>query len=170
MPENDRTAKDGAFVVTRDFNASRDLVWKAWSEPGRLSQWWGPKGCKIRVEHLEFRAGGFFHYSMAFPNAPLAWGRFMYREIAEPDRIVWLNSFSNEKGGITRAPFCDRVPLEIENTVMLTERAGATILNLRSLPFGETAEERECFERLFPSMQQGFGGTFERLALHLARG
>ena len=166
----DKTASDGAFAMTRSFKAPRDLVWRAWSEAGRLAHWWGPKGCRIRVESLEFRPGGFFHYAMLFPDAPPAWGRFLYREIAEPERIVWLNSFSNEGCGIARAPFDDKIPLEIENSVSLAEAAGATTLSLRAIPFGATAEERECFERLFASMEQGYGGTFEQLAAHLAQG
>jgi uncharacterized protein YndB with AHSA1/START domain len=49
------------FVITRIFDAPRERVWKAWTEPERLAQWWGPKGSKIRVVTLELRPGGLFH-------------------------------------------------------------------------------------------------------------
>jgi uncharacterized protein YndB with AHSA1/START domain len=170
MTGHDQDVRDGAFVIARDFDAPRDLVWKAWSEPGRMSQWWGPKGCRIRVERFEFVPGGFFHYAMLFRNGPTSWGRSMYREISPPHRIVWLNSFANERCGIARAPFSDKLPLEIENMIALSEGDGVTTLSLRALPFGESDEERQFFQDLFPSLNQGYGGTLDQLAEHLANG
>jgi uncharacterized protein YndB with AHSA1/START domain len=163
--------KTGAttFVITRLFKAPRARVWKAWSEADQLEHWWGPKGCSIEVLSFEFRPGGFFHYAMKFAGAPTMWGRFNYREIAGPERIVWLNSFANENCGITRAPFSAVCPLEIENTLTLTERDGATTVTLRALPFGEVEEERKYFEALQPSLEQGYGGTFDQLTDHLTK-
>lgn len=159
------------FQMTRVFNASRNRIWKAWSEADQLGHWWGPKGCAIEIARLEFQLGGFFHYSMKFEGAPTLWGRFNYREIVEPERIVWLNSFANEKCGIARAPFSKICPLEIENTVTFTERAGLTTVVLRAEPFGETAEERGFFDELCSSgsLEQGNLGTFEKLAEYLVK-
>ena len=98
---------DAIFEITRVFDAPRERVWTAWSNAGQLQRWWGPKGCAIDVKRLEFRAGGFFHYAMTFPGAPVMWGRFNYREIVPGERIVWLNSFANENCGIVRAPFAE---------------------------------------------------------------
>ena len=154
---------DAIFEITRVFNATRERVWTAWSDAGQLQRWWGPKGCAIEVMRLEFRAGGFFHYAMTFPGAPVMWGRFNYREIVEGERIVWLNSFANENCGIVRAPFSEQCPLEIENRVVLTEQAGRTTVSLRAEPFGALAPERAYFDALRPSLAQGYGGTFEQL-------
>lgn len=168
MPASDgRTPTSSSFSMIRAFKAPRDRVWKAWSEREQLSHWWGPKGCTIEVSRLEFRPGGFFHYVMKFPDAPKMWGRFNYREIVASQRIVWLNSFSNEKCGITRAPFSELCPLEIENSVMFTEHAGTTTVALRAEPFGESAEERKFFDDLQPSLEQGYGGTLDQLAGYL---
>ena len=106
---------------------------------------------------------------MKFTNAPTMWGRFNYREITERERIVWLNSFSNDKCGITRAPFSELCPLEIDNSVTFVERAGTTTVTLRAEPFGATDEERKYFEDLQPSLEQGYGGTFEQLADYLSK-
>ena len=86
-------------------------------------------------------------------------GRFNYREIVAGERIVWLNSFSNPHCGITRAPFSELCPLEIENTVNFNEQAGSTTVALRAVPFGEAADERQYFIDLRPSLQEGYGGT-----------
>ena len=56
-----KTASGTVFEMERVFNAPRDRVWKAWSDAGQLSQWWGPKGCSVEILRFEFRPGGFFH-------------------------------------------------------------------------------------------------------------
>jgi uncharacterized protein YndB with AHSA1/START domain len=160
------------FVVARVFDAPRDLVWKAWTEPERLAQWWGPKGCTIRVVQLNLRPGGMFHYSMQFKPGHDMWGRFIYREIESPGLLVYVSSFSDASGGITRAPFPqlgDTWPLEVLNTVTFTERGGETTLTLRGGSINATEEERKTFVSMFGSMQQGFTGTFDQLAAYLAR-
>jgi uncharacterized protein YndB with AHSA1/START domain len=159
-----KTTGSSAFEITRVFKAPRDRVWKAWSEADQLQHWWGPKGCSIEIRRFEFRPGGFLHYAMKFADAPTMWGRFNYREIVMFERIVWLNSFSNDKCGIARAPFSEFCPLEIENSATFTEHAGATTVSLRAEPFGEATEERKYFEDLRSSLEQGYGGTFEQLA------
>ena len=93
------------LVITRILNAPRDKVWKAWSEADSLAQWWGPKGCTIRIVTFEFRPGGVFHYAMQVQPGHDMFGRFVYRDITAPERIVFINSFSDLEGGITRAPF-----------------------------------------------------------------
>jgi uncharacterized protein YndB with AHSA1/START domain len=156
------------FVITRRFDRPLAAVWRAWTEAEQLKHWWGPKGCSIGIQRFEFRPGGFFHYVMNFDGAPPMWGRFNYREIVAPERIVWLNSFSNERCGIARAPFSDVCPLEIENAVSFVEHDGLTTVTLHAQPFGEVDAERQYFEDLQPSLEQGYGGTFEQLASHLA--
>ena len=76
-----------AFLFTREFDAPRDLVFKAWTERERLQEWWGPQGFGIRVAKLDLRPGGVFHYGMQTPDGREVWGRFAYREIAAPERL-----------------------------------------------------------------------------------
>lgn len=166
MPTNNDST---AFVITRQYLRPLETVWQAWSEADQLRQWWGPKGCSVDVHRLEFRTGGFFHYAMNFEGAPAMWGRFNYREIVPLKRLVWLNSFSNERCGIARAPFSDVCPLEIENTVTFSEQDGVTTVTLRAQPFGEVQAERQFFDELRSSLEQGYGGTFDQLGEHLLR-
>jgi hypothetical protein len=67
------------------------------------------------------------------------------------------------------APFSAVCPLEIETIVTLTERDGATIVILRAVPLGEVEEERKSFEELHPSLEQGYGSTFDQLADYLTK-
>ncbi len=170
IPSPDNATSSGVFELSRVFKAPRLLMWKAWSEAERLQEWWGPKGCSLKVAGLEFRPGGFFHYAMHFSNdVPPMWGRFMYREITAPERLVWLNSFSNEGCGVTRAPFDQAIPLEIQNTVTFEERQGSTIVKLQARPHGASDAEFKVFEGMFASLAGGYGGTLDQLHDHLAK-
>jgi len=160
------------LVISRTFDAPRELVWKVWTEAEHLAQWWGPKGCTIRVVKLDVRPGGIFHYAMAYQPGHEMWGRFVYREITPPERMVYVSSFSDPNGGITRAPFPQlqgKFPLEILNTMTLEEANGTTTLTVRGAPLDASEEERAIYRGMFGSMQQGFTGTFEKLAQYLAQ-
>ena len=156
------------FTIARTFDAPRDLVWTMHTEARHLERWWGPKGCKLSVERLEFRPGGLFHYAMRYSTGAEMWGRFFYRELDPPTRMVYFSSFANAKGGIARAPF-GPVPYELQNTVTLTEKDGRTTLSIHTLPFGADGDEIAFFDQLRDtnSLAQGFGGTLDQLAAYL---
>lgn len=156
------------LIITRTLNAPRALVFKVWTEAEHLAQWWGPKGFTLVVSNLDFRPGGLFHYCMKSPDGFVMWGRFDYREIIAPEKIVFTNSFSDEAGNITRAPFSAVWPLKILNTLVLTEQDGKTLLTLSGYPTDATNEECATFEGMHANMQQGFAGTFEQLEAYLA--
>jgi uncharacterized protein YndB with AHSA1/START domain len=156
------------FVIERTFDAPRALVWKAWTETERLAQWWGPKGCSIRVVKHDLRVGGIFHYAMEYKTGSAMWGRFTYREIAAPERLVFVNAFSDPGGGLTRAPFKEQLPLEMLNRVTFDETGGRTTITLRCTAPNATDAERQAFIDLFPSMQQGYSGTLDQLDVYLA--
>jgi uncharacterized protein YndB with AHSA1/START domain len=156
------------FTIIRTFDAPRDLVWQAFADGERLGQWWGPKGCEITVRQFDFRPGGLFVYGMTWPGAPIMWARFEYREISEPERIVFVNSFSDEAGNIARAPFFDgRWPLQVLTVVTLAEQDGKTTITLHAGPIHATEIEQQTFLSNFESMQGGYGGTFDKLDDHL---
>jgi uncharacterized protein YndB with AHSA1/START domain len=156
------------LLITRVFDAPRELVWRAFTESDRLAQWWGPAGFVMLVTRLDLRPGGVFHYSMRSPDGHVMWGRFVYREIAAPERLVFVNSFSDDEGNILRSPFSSTWPLEVLNTLTLSETDGRTTVTLRGGPINASEEERETFWTAQGSLRQGFAGTFEQLATYLA--
>jgi uncharacterized protein YndB with AHSA1/START domain len=157
------------FVISREFDAPRDLVFKAWTEPERLAQWWGPKGFKVKVANVDLRPGGMFLYGMVAPDGSEVWGKFIYREITPPERMVFINSFSDENGGTTRHPMAPTWPLQMLNVVTLTDHGEKTTLTLRSSAYEATKEERDTFRAGRSSMQGGFTGTFDQLTGYLAK-
>lgn len=168
-PAPDRGAAAADLVITRVLNAPRALVFRVWSEAEHLARWWGPKGAEIRVERLDFRPGGLFHYCQRMADGGEIWGRFVYHEILAPERIVYVSSFSDAEGAIARNPWSPTWPLEIHNTLTLAEDAGKTTLTLRGGPLNATEAEIATFTGARPMVQQGFAGTIDQLEAYLAQ-
>jgi len=155
------------FVITRTFDAPRELVWKAWTERDRLMQWFGPKGFTMSTAKLDLRPGGMFHYCLKSADGHEMWGKFVYREIEAPERIVLVNSFSDAKGGITRHPMSPTWPQEMLSTTTFAEHEGKTTITIRWAPLNASEAERQTFDTNHENMQKGWTGTFEQLAAYL---
>jgi uncharacterized protein YndB with AHSA1/START domain len=163
-----KTSNMNEFVISRTFEAPLERVWNAWTYPGHMKQWWGPKGSIILDCKIDLRPGGTCHYRMRYNNQDM-WGKFVYREIVRPERLVFVTSFSDEKGGLTRHPLSPTWPLEMLSTLTLSERAGRTTLKIEWLPLSPTEAERKTFEAGQDSMQQGWTGTLDQLSEYLEK-
>lgn len=159
---------DPPFVITRVLNAPRELVWKVWTEAGRLKHWWGPKGFIVHTCKIDLSPGGVFHYGMRTPDGTNMWGKFIYREIVPPKRLVFIVSFSDEKGGVTRHPGSPHWPLQTLSTVVFEEQKAKTKITVRWAPHSATEIERKTFDEGRESMQQGWTGTLDQLTTYLA--
>jgi uncharacterized protein YndB with AHSA1/START domain len=153
--------------ITRTFDAPRELVFKACTEPERFAQWWGPKGFTLEIKRMEVKPGGELLYSLSNDGVTM-WGKFVYVEIVAPAKLVFINSFSAPSGNVVRAPFSELFPLQIYNVWTLTEHDGKTTINLAGGPLEATAEEQAFFANMNAGMQQGFKGTFDQLDAYLA--
>jgi len=158
------------FSISRVFDAPRDLVWKAVTESDRLKHWWGPKGFTMLVCEVDLRPGGVFLYSMRSPDGHEMWGKWVYREIAPPERLITVVSFTDEKGNFLRHPMSPTWPLEVLNTMTLSEQDGKTTMTISGYPINATEEERKTFNDGRGSMKQGFAGTLDQLEAYLAQG
>ena len=159
------------FTLSRDFNAARPLLFSCFADAERLAKWWGPKGVTIVKPSLDFRPGGLFHYGMEWvKDGPIMWGRFVFREIVPPERIVLINSLSDEGGGLTRAPFFDgKWPLEMLTVFSFEELdPQRSRFTLTWTPENATAEERATFASNFASAGEGWSGSLEKLETYLA--
>ena len=156
------------FIISRVFNAPRELVWKCFTEPEHMKQWWGPKGSVIVSSKMDLRAGGTYLGAMRDPSGRVMWAKFVYREVVAPRRLVWVHSFSDENGGLTRRPLSPTWPLELLTTVTFDEALGGqTGVTLRWSPLNATPEEQKTFNAAHDSMRNGWSGTFEQLAVYL---
>jgi uncharacterized protein YndB with AHSA1/START domain len=156
------------FVISRTFDAPREALWKAWTDAGHMG-WWGPKGVTIIRPKIDLRPGGTFHYGMKTPDGNTMWGKWVLREIAAPDHLVFINSFSDEAGGITRHPMSPTWPLEILSAITFAGHDGNTTVTIEWLPWNATDIESKTFDENRESMKNGWSGSLDSLAEHLAQ-
>jgi len=153
------TLSDREFVMERTFDAPRELVWQAYTKAEHLIHWWGPKGWTLPVCKVDFRPGGVWHYCMRGPAGEESWGKAIYREIVEPERIVYLDIFADEVGNpIEGAP-------EMLITMTFEEQGGKTKLTSHTL--FPSAADLEAVLKM--GMEEGFTQTLDRLEEHLAK-
>lgn len=157
------------FTLCRTLNAPRERVFRAWTELDQLRPWWGPKGFPLADCSLDLRPGGAFHYQLKSAGGNEMWGKWVYREVAPPERLVLVSSFSDPQGRTARAPFSDDWPLETLTTFTFAEDGDRTIFTLAASPMNATDAERKAFADMHGSMRAGWGGTLDQLADYLAR-
>ncbi len=120
-------------VITRIFDAPRELVFRAWTDPEHLMRWYAPRGCTIHFRQIDLRQGGVFHSCIRSPEGHECWCKGVYREIVKPERIVYTLAVADEEGN-----FVDPAdvgmdpdwPRETILTVTFAEHDGKTTLTL----------------------------------------
>ncbi|HWR72870.1 MAG TPA: SRPBCC domain-containing protein [Nitrospirota bacterium] len=161
-------SREGDLTIIREFNASRGQVWKAWTDPEAVKQWWGPKNFTTPVTKIDLRAGGSYLYCMrgAGPDGVVRdyWGTGIYREIVPLEKIVCTDSFADEKGNVVPASYYGMEgdwPLELQITVTFQEHEGRTTMTLRhaGIPVGRMRELTEA----------GWNESFDKLIDLLAK-
>ena len=128
------TAVDKHVLIERIFDAPRELVFRAWADEDQLRQWFAPHGCEIRRCKLDFRVGGQLHFCIYNPTVGECWTKGIYREIVEPERIVFRLAFSDAEGNLVdtgHAGLDPGWPKETEVSVTFADWQGKTKLVLR---------------------------------------
>jgi uncharacterized protein YndB with AHSA1/START domain len=145
------TPSDREVVITRVFDAPREVVFEAMTSPEHVPNWYGPRGFTLPVCEIDFRPGGAWRYVTRAPDGSEMGMRGVYQEIEPPERIVSTESF-------------DDYPGESLNAVVLTEEDGRT--RVTTTVRYESKEIRDAV--IASGMQAGAAETYDRLAEHVA--
>ena len=156
------------FIIKRKLKAPRDLVWNVWTQAEHLSKWFSPKSFTIKVMKMDLKPNGIFHYCMTTPDGVEMWGKWVFRDIKQPEKLTLIQAFSNADGGPGSHPMAPVWPKYTLSTMTLTEIGDETELLLEWQTYEATPEEVEAFNNAFDSMTQGWGSTFENLENYLA--
>lgn len=145
--ESTETADALELVIERVFDAPRRRVWEAWTDPDQMKQWSSPRGFTVPVSEGELRPGGSWRAVMVKPDGTELKLGGEYREIVEPERLVFTHAWYDEEG----------VPgPETLVTVLLEERGDKTAMTFRQTGFA-SAGARDGHEG-------GWGESFDKLA------
>ena len=139
-----------SFAIPRTLRAPRALVWRCLSERDHFVKWWGPTSHATSALRFEFRPGGLCQYSMSAGGEAM-WGSFLYLEVAAPQRLGFINAFSDAGGALHRAPWEPRWPLEMHNTLTLEESGGETTVHLVVRPVGDDEAEAPVWREGCPA-------------------
>ena len=153
------------LIIERTFEAPRERVWAAWTNPDLAMRWWGPKGFTTPTARISLRVGGQYLFCMRSPEGRDFWSTGFYREIVPYDRLVATDSFSDEKGNVvpaTRYGMSKDFPLELLLTLTFEERGGKTSMKLRHAGFPSRQD--------LHGARQGWNESFDKLAALLASG
>lgn len=144
--------QERVLIIERIFDAPRELVFKAWTEPERMIHWFGPRGFTTTVLKADLRPGGAYRFHMRSPEGAEHWVQGVYREIVEPERLVSSFAWADAEGKATRP--------ETLLTLTFEARSDRTKLTLHQAVF-ESVTARD-------QHNSGWGSSMERLAEYLA--
>ncbi len=160
--KNHTKSDTGAAELTlaRTFNAPRELVFKAWTDPAYLTRWWGPKTFTCPTAKVDLRVDGKYLFCMRGPDGKDYWSTGVYREIVPPMKIVCTDAFADEKGNIVPAThygLSPEFPREMLVTVTFEESQGKTKFALRHSGIESISEiDRK-------NMHQGWNESLDKL-------
>lgn len=140
------------LTITRVFDAPRELVWKAWTEPERILQWLGPRGFEGLDAEMDARPGGAWHFRMRAPDGTLYANGGTVREMIEPERLAFTFAWDDPDG---------RPGREMMVTITLAEVGDKTEMTFHQAVF-ESVEDRD-------GHRVGWSESFDKLAEYLAR-
>jgi len=144
------TPSDREIVMTREFDAPRELVFEAHSKCEHLEKWWGPRKYTLAVCEMDFRPGGAYRLVHRGPDGVEEHGfRGEYREIVPPERIVWTFEWEGMPGHVS-----------VDTLTLEDLGGGKTKLTAHSL--FDSVEDRDGM--LQSGMEEGASETWDRLA------
>jgi uncharacterized protein YndB with AHSA1/START domain len=147
-----------SLKITRVFNAPVNRVWRRFTDPDELMCWYGPKDYTAPYAKIDLRPGGRYLTSMRDPKGKEYWSTGTYKEIVEPNRIVYTDSFADEYGNIVPATYYGmdaEYPREMEVELNFEDLGGKTRVTLEhcGIPEGDELKNakagwNESFDKL----------------------
>lgn len=159
-PDMTEAQSDREIVITRIFNAPRELVYQAWTEPKHIAQWWGPKGFTTKVTGLDLRPGGEWRYVMIGPDGTEYPAKGVFSEVVPLERIVTTDEFDEGFEQVVKV----ELPQGIVTTATFEDLDGKTRLTLRIVH--ATADDRRKHEEM--GVVGGWNSSLDCLDEYLA--
>jgi uncharacterized protein YndB with AHSA1/START domain len=157
------------FTTTRELAAPRDLVYQVHTQPEHLNKWMGPDGFDSIKSDMDLRAGGVHHYGLQGPGGMQMWGKQEFVAVEPNRKLVYLQSFSDENGGIARHPMAPTWPEKMHATTTFEDAGpGRTRVTIAWHPHESDEAGITTFDGARAGMEQGFAGMWTKLENYLA--
>jgi uncharacterized protein YndB with AHSA1/START domain len=145
------------IFITREFNAPRELVWEAMTNPKHVVNWWGPRGFTTTIEEMDFRVGGAWKHVMRGPDGAKYPNKSIFKEIVKPEKIVFSHGGGREEG-----------PGASFQATWTFEALAADKTRVTARMVFSSASERDFVVKEFGAIEGG-KQTLERLGEYLAK-
>lgn len=152
---------DKELVITRHFDAPRQNVWQAWTNPDEIELWWGPRGFTTRVAKMELKPGGSWQYIMEDKEGNEYPAEGVFREISKQERIVTTDEFGDSEENTKAAP--EGLPGDMVVTTTFEELGNQTQLQIRIMH--QSVEDRKKHEKM--GVIDGWNESLDKLAEYL---
>jgi uncharacterized protein YndB with AHSA1/START domain len=141
---------EGTVEIVRVFDAPRALVWKAWTDPNMMAQWFGPKHFTNPVCGLDVQPGGKLRIVMCGPDGADYPCEGVFREVIAPERLVFTNNAVDKDG---------KLMLEGLTTVTFVEQSGKTTMTLHTHAVGHVPIAKQ----MLAGMEAGWTQSIDKL-------
>jgi len=157
-------------VIVREFNAPRELVFDAWTKVEHLNNWMFPMaGCQCQFVSADIKDGGTSLHKIIMPNGHEMWLFTVYEEVSAPEKLVFLQYFSNENGEILPHPAMPDWPKDMLATLHFESLPeNQTKISFYWEPRNPTDKELVAFEASRADHHKGWGAGMDQLAIYLS--
>ncbi len=146
------------FWIDREFDAPRDMVWRAWTDPDLLSRWYGP-GIETIIHKFDLKPGGMWLNEMKWgEKSDLS--KIVFQDVVPEEKLVWHHSSSDADWNIIANPMMADWPRVILTVVTFEDEGSKTKVRLTWAPFEATEAEIACFAGVVEKMGKGWESGF----------
>lgn len=148
------------YKLDRVFDAPREMVWRAWTDPELLARWYGP-GVETIIHKFDLKPGGVWLNEMKWGEKSML-SKVVFTEVTPPERLVWDHYSSTDSEWNTIAnPMMPDWPRVLLTTVTFEEEGSKTKVRLSQVPIKATDAEIACFAQMMANMDNGWGAGYK---------
>lgn len=156
------------YRFERVFDAPRDLVWRAWTDPDLLHQWYGP-GAETVIHEFNLTPGGKWLNEMKYGDNSY-YQKVVFKEITAPEKMIWQHHSSTDADwNDVPSPMMPNWPALLHTTVIFEDQGDKTNVILTQVPVDASASEIEAFGQMMSNMDGGWGSGYKIIDEILAK-
>jgi uncharacterized protein YndB with AHSA1/START domain len=158
-----------SFGVSRTFETTVAVLWRAMTDAEALARWYMPPEARVLASEMNLQPGGAYRYGLAFPDGAQMWGQWRIERVDPAECLRFVQHFSDAEGGVTRNPHDPEWPRLIRAVIRTARQGDGATVTVNWTP--EEASEAECaaFRAGMSAMSTGWELTLDRLDAYLSR-
>jgi uncharacterized protein YndB with AHSA1/START domain len=147
------------YAIERIFDASREIVWRAWTDPDLLQRWYGP-GVETVIHEFDLKPGGMWRNEMKWGDNCM-FSKVAFLEVTAPSLLLWHHYSSTDADwNSIENPMMENWPTVLLTAVTFQEVGSKTNVRLSQVPHEASDTEVACFAEMMANMDKGWGAGF----------